>query len=461
LLALAVLLVCSLIVAALLSFVGNDVQNSTNFKLARTTHYAASGATNTAIQSIRYTPLLSTGQTLNASPPSSCWGSGAPSTLNNVNGWPAMTVWCSTRWNPASAATRVVTLSTCLSSVSATACAAKPLLQAIVTFDDYPLGVSAPTTAQCYTYCGTSMTLNSWVWSPIVPTVTSISPSTGSISGGTSLSITGTGFVNGSTVSFIEESGGLPTGDNVVLSAGSVTVNSASSITAVSPAVIAGLTYFVTVTTPTGSSAAGSSSIFTYTAIVPTVTSISPSTGSISGGTAVTITGTGFINGATVSFVKESGGVPTGDNVVLGSANVTVNSSTSITAVSPAITTGSTYFVTVTTSAGTSAVPASGDVFTYTLLVPTVWSVSPSTVLISGGSTATVTITGTGFITTSLSVKLVPVNSGLTITATSATVNSSTSITAVFAVPHSGAQYYVQVTTSAGTSSNNVLLAFQ
>lgn len=56
----------------------------------------------------------------------------------------------------------------------------------------------------------------------------------------------------------------------------------------------------------------------------PTVTAISPTSGSTSGGTSVTITGTGFSSGATVSL----GGT--------AATNVTVVSSTSITATTPA-----------------------------------------------------------------------------------------------------------------------------
>ncbi len=56
----------------------------------------------------------------------------------------------------------------------------------------------------------------------------------------------------------------------------------------------------------------------------PTVTSIDPTSGSFSGGTSVTVTGTGFVNGAVVLF----GG--------LGATSVTFNSSTSLTAVTPA-----------------------------------------------------------------------------------------------------------------------------
>jgi len=56
----------------------------------------------------------------------------------------------------------------------------------------------------------------------------------------------------------------------------------------------------------------------------PAVTSIDPTSGPFSGGTSVTVTGTGFVNGATVLF----GG--------LGATSVTFNSSTSLTAVTPA-----------------------------------------------------------------------------------------------------------------------------
>ncbi len=56
----------------------------------------------------------------------------------------------------------------------------------------------------------------------------------------------------------------------------------------------------------------------------PTVTSIEPTSGPFSGGTSVTVTGTGFVNGAVVLF----GG--------LGATSVTFNSATSLTAVTPA-----------------------------------------------------------------------------------------------------------------------------
>src|SRR6185437_16009725 len=87
------------------------------------------------------------------------------------------------------------------------------------------------------------------------------------------------------------------------------------------------------------------------TQAVPTVTGISPNSGPISGGTAVTIIGTDFTGVTAVNF----GRIP--------AAGFTVNSATSITAISPA---GSgTVDVTVISSGATSAtVPA--DQFTFT-----------------------------------------------------------------------------------------------
>ena len=85
---------------------------------------------------------------------------------------------------------------------------------------------------------------------------------------------------------------------------------------------------------------------------VSTVSAVAPATGPTVGGTAVTITGTNFVSGATVRFGT------------MAATGVTVASGTSITATSPANYTGA-LDVTVTTSGGTSATSAS-DLFTYT-----------------------------------------------------------------------------------------------
>jgi IPT/TIG domain-containing protein len=159
------------------------------------------------------------------------------------------------------------------------------------------------------------------------PTITSITPNTGTANGGTAVTITGTGFLAGATVSL---GGTAATGVNV---AGS------TSITATTPAhAVGAVTVMVTNTdTQNGSLTDG----YTYTASnpAPTVTSITPNTGTTAGGTSVTITGTGFLAGATVSL----GGVAaTGVNVV---------GSTSITATTPAHTAGAVSVVVTNTDA--------------------------------------------------------------------------------------------------------------
>jgi sugar lactone lactonase YvrE len=108
----------------------------------------------------------------------------------------------------------------------------------------------------------------------------------------------------------------------------------------------------------------------------PTVTGISPATGTSSGGTAITITGSYFYSGATVSFGSTA------------ATNVTVVSLTSMTATSPAG--SSSVDVTVTTGAGTSAT-GSPDTFAYLSadITATTVAVSPSTIL--AGQTVAVT----------------------------------------------------------------------
>ena len=151
------------------------------------------------------------------------------------------------------------------------------------------------------------------------------------------MTITGTGFAAGNTVSF----GGA--------AASSVTVSSATSITAMAPAEAAG-SVDVTVTGVGGTSATGSADKFTFVP-APTVTAVSPTSGSTAGGTSVTITGTGFASGNTVKFGSTA------------ASSVTVNSATSITATAPAEAAG-TIDVTVTDVGGTSAT-SSADRYTY------------------------------------------------------------------------------------------------
>ncbi len=222
-----------------------------------------------------------------------------------------------------------------------------------MTFDDYPAGVSAPNTGQCAVYCGTGVTVDSLTWSPNVPAVTAVSPAAGPMTGGTAITITGSGFVSGaSTVNFVDTKGI----DNAIVPATSVNVTSPTTITAVSPGIIVGSSYYATVTTPGGTSAAGAASTFTYSPVKPTVSTVTPNSGAVQHGIAVTITGSGFFSGATVSFVRVSGGSP------LAATAVNVVSSTKITAISYPVTTAGSYYVVVTTPYGSSP---NGQIFTF------------------------------------------------------------------------------------------------
>ena len=159
------------------------------------------------------------------------------------------------------------------------------------------------------------------------PTVTSISPTSGTTAGGTAVSITGTGFLAGATVKL----GGT--------SATGVTVVNSATITATSAAHTAGAVSVVVTNTDAQSGALNNGYTYTSPNPAPTVTSISPTSGSTAGGTAVSITGTGFLAGATV---KLGGTAATG---------VTVVNSTTITATSPAHAAGAVNVVVTNTDA--------------------------------------------------------------------------------------------------------------
>ncbi len=138
-----------------------------------------------------------------------------------------------------------------------------------------PTGTSAPNTADRYTY-------------QVAPSVKNLSVKSGPVAGGTTTVISGTEFTAATAVHFGEAE------------AQSFKVNSATSITAVSPPGVPG-TVDVTVTGPGGTSAKTSGDHFKYT---PTVTEVAPNTGSTAGGTHVTVSGSGFALGATATTFK-------------------------------------------------------------------------------------------------------------------------------------------------------------
>jgi hypothetical protein len=168
-----------------------------------------------------------------------------------------------------------------------------------------------------------------------LPAVSSVSPSSGPPSGGTTVTITGANFTGTTAVSF----GSTP--------AASFTVLSDSTITAVAPPGSGPVD--VTVRNP-GQSAAVVTDRFTYIPR-PAVSFVSPAGGLRTGGTTVIIVGGGFSGATAVSFGPTR------------AASFTVNSDSSITAVSPASSVG-TVDVTITTPGGTSPATAADD-FTF------------------------------------------------------------------------------------------------
>ncbi|MFE2179744.1 IPT/TIG domain-containing protein, partial [Streptomyces sp. NPDC059455] len=157
------------------------------------------------------------------------------------------------------------------------------------------------------------------------PTLTGISPATGPVGGGTTVTLTGTNLLGATAVRF------------GAVNASSFTVVSATQITVVAPP--GSGTVQVTVTTPGGTSSGLS---YSYVAVpAPVLTSVSPAQGPTGGGNTVTLTGSGFTGATVVCF----GSTP--------ASSFTVVSATQITAVAPP---GSgTVQVTVTTPGGTSS----------------------------------------------------------------------------------------------------------
>lgn len=231
--------------------------------------------------------------------------------------------------------------------------------------------------------------------------ISSVGPSSGPEAGGTTVTLSGSGFTPSASVSF----GGI--------AAPSVVVVSPTEMQAVTPAHASGSVNVVVTENPHDQSVTLAGG-FTYSSSTTLgVSGASPAEGPTSGGTVVTITGKGFQAGAAVVFGSSQ------------STAVTVASSTQINAMSPPGSSG-TVPITVNEPNSQSASLPSG--FTYTS-GPAVSSISPTSGPVTGGTT--VKILGSGF------------QSGASVTfggiaATSVTLVSSTEIQAVSPVSPAG-----------------------
>lgn len=189
-------------------------------------------------------------------------------------------------------------------------------------------GVSSVTSADQFTYVSSG-----------IPAISSISPAFGTTAGGTSVTITGTNFVNVSQVQFGSAN------------AMSFSVTNTSQIIATSPSASASLVD-ISVTNTIGTSNTGTSDQYSFTA-VPVVTGIIPSSGLPAGGTTVTITGINFSSISAVKFGSTN------------AASFTVTNTSQIVAVSPSGQNDTQPDVTVINPTGTSSTTPA-DVFTYT-----------------------------------------------------------------------------------------------
>jgi hypothetical protein len=222
---------------------------------------------------------------------------------------------------------------------------------------------------------GTSNTATFTITNPS-PTITTISPSTTVAgSGGFTLTITGTNFVNSAKVRW--NGSDRPT-----------TFFSSTRLEAAIPAsdVATAGTANVTVFNPAPGGGESGAVTFTITNPAPTISSISPATAVAgSGGFTLTITGTNFVNSSVVrwngsdrpttffSSTRLEAAIPASDVATAGTANVTV--------FNPAPGGGESGAVT----------------FTINNPAPTISSISPATT-VAGSGNFTLTITGTNFV---------------------------------------------------------------
>ena len=231
---------------------------------------------------------------------------------------------------------------------------------------------------------------------PPLPTVTAVDPAIGSTSGGDTIDIVGSNFVNGGT-----------TVDFGTAAATSVTVNSATQLTAVSPSGLA-VQVDMTVTTAGGTSTPGSADKFTYVSGAATAYVANHTSGNVSvinattntAGSPITV-GSGPTdiaitpNGATAYVTNVGSGTVTPINTATNTAGspITVGSGPSDIAITP---NGATAYVTNNGSGTVTPI----NTATNTAGSPITVGSSPVGIAITpDGATAYVTNAGSGTVT--------------------------------------------------------------
>ncbi|GLY26996.1 IPT/TIG domain-containing protein [Kineosporia sp. NBRC 101731] len=226
-----------------------------------------------------------------------------------------------------------------------------------------PAGLTTGTVPIIIATAGGIVTLN-YSYVAFDANITGVAPISGPVTGGTVVTITGTGFTGATGIRF----GGT---------AGTAfSVNGAGTqITVTTPQHAAGLVNVVVV--GAGNIESANTGLYTYLPVnvAPTVTALTPSVGPVDGGTQVTIYGTGLLTTTGVSFGGSA------------ATNVTVINSTTILATSPQHAAG-TVSVIVTSPLGSSTGASASD-FTYVAAnsVPVVDSMTPRSGPTAGGTT--------------------------------------------------------------------------
>jgi hypothetical protein len=233
------------------------------------------------------------------------------------------------------------------------------------------------------------------------PSVSSVSPASGPLTGGVSLVVSGTNFLPGARVMI-----GTAPATNVSTTAG--------SIAATTPPGTAG-TVNVIVTNPDGQSSTAAGA-YSYEQPAPALATVAPASGSVKGGTLVVLNGANFLPNPTVTF----GGV---------AATVTSTTANAITVSAPANSSTGVVSVTVTNTDGQAGTLSTGYDYVTAGPTPTVSSITSASGPTVGG--ASVTISGTNFV------------AGATVMfggvpATNVTVASGTSITATTPAHNAG-----------------------
>ena len=253
--------------------------------------------------------------------------------------------------------------------------------------------------------------------------VTSISPNDGIRGATIGSTVSGTGFVNGATVTLSRAGEPDITATGVV-----VTSSTRIACTLVLPADAAVGTWDVVVTNPDGERASKDDA-FTIKMPPVTVLSITPNTGLRGTTVPVTIGGSEFVTGATVTLTKSGQpGIVATNVVVVSPGAITCTLELPSTAASGA------WNVVVAIPDGRSGTLTNG--FTITLPSITIISIAPNTGI--QGRTVPVTINGTQFESGTISVQLTRAGAS-TISATSIVVASPTQITCSFALPATAA----------------------